>query len=188
MRARHARPASAPRCAFAGFRSPNVTVVAIRWYLHFGLPYRNVEELPAERGRGQPCPPSTAGASVHATAGRGCSALPVSGRRLLVHGRDPCEGRRAVAVRVPGQSTSWGRYIDVFASIRARHHGGPPVLRAHHQPTKRRDGDRRRPRVVVPAKLKALLPATWHRTDRYGTNRVEAGHGWLKARAATLPL
>jgi transposase, IS6 family len=27
-----------------------------------------------------------------------------------------------------------------------------------------------------------LLPAAWHRTDRYANNRVEADHGRLKAR------
>jgi transposase-like protein len=37
--------------AFAGFRFPaEVIVVAVRWYLRFGLSYRDVEELLAERG------------------------------------------------------------------------------------------------------------------------------------------
>src|SRR5881394_3436308 len=40
-----------PRSAFAGFRfPPDVIIVAIRWYLRFGLSYREVEELLAERG------------------------------------------------------------------------------------------------------------------------------------------
>jgi transposase-like protein len=39
------------RSAFAGFRfPPDVIVVAVRWYLRFGLSYRDVEELLAERG------------------------------------------------------------------------------------------------------------------------------------------
>ena len=39
------------RSAFAGFRfPPEVIVVAVRWYLRFGLSYRDVEELLAERG------------------------------------------------------------------------------------------------------------------------------------------
>jgi transposase-like protein len=29
--------------------------------------------------------------------------------------------------------------------------------------------------------LEELLPAAWHRTDRYGNNRVKADHGRLKA-------
>ena len=32
------------------------------------------------------------------------------------------------------------------------------------------------------AVLDELLPAVWHRTDRYANNRVEADHGRLKAR------
>ena len=36
---------------FAGFRfPPEVISVAVRWYLRYGLSYRDVEELLAERG------------------------------------------------------------------------------------------------------------------------------------------
>ena len=39
-----------PGSAFAGFRFPaEVIVVAVRWYLRYGLSYRDVEELLAER-------------------------------------------------------------------------------------------------------------------------------------------
>jgi transposase-like protein len=34
---------------------------------------------------------------------------------------------------------------------------------------------------VYPTLLEELLPAAWHRTDRYANNRVEADHGRLKA-------
>jgi transposase-like protein len=37
-----------------------------------------------------------------------------------------------------------------------------------------------------PAVLAELLPAAWHRTDRYGNNRVEADHGRLKARLRSM--
>src|ERR687884_621067 len=41
----------APRSGFAGFRfPPEVILVAVRWYLRYGLSYRDVEELLAERG------------------------------------------------------------------------------------------------------------------------------------------
>jgi transposase-like protein len=41
---------SPPKSAFAGFRFPaEVIVVAVRWYLRYGLSYRDVEELLAER-------------------------------------------------------------------------------------------------------------------------------------------
>ena len=37
--------------AFAGFRfPPEVILLAVRWYLRFGLSYRDLEELLAERG------------------------------------------------------------------------------------------------------------------------------------------
>lgn len=45
------RPALPPRSAFTGFRFPReVIVLAVRWYLRYGLSYRDVEELLAERG------------------------------------------------------------------------------------------------------------------------------------------
>jgi len=51
MRTHRPRPAPATRSAFAGFRfPPDVIVLAVRWYLRFGLSYRDVEELLAERG------------------------------------------------------------------------------------------------------------------------------------------
>src|SRR5260370_16824586 len=40
-----------PGSAFAGFRfPPEIVVLALRWYLRYGLSYRDVEELLAERG------------------------------------------------------------------------------------------------------------------------------------------
>jgi hypothetical protein len=50
------RPRNGPvavteQSAFGGFRfPPEVIVVAIRWYLRYGLSYRDVEELLTERG------------------------------------------------------------------------------------------------------------------------------------------
>jgi transposase-like protein len=42
------RPGSA---SFAGYRfPPDVILLAVRWYLRYGLSYRDVEELLAERG------------------------------------------------------------------------------------------------------------------------------------------
>jgi hypothetical protein len=50
MRGRPAR-VPVPRSSFAGFRfPPDVIMVAVRWYLRYGLSYRDVEELLAERG------------------------------------------------------------------------------------------------------------------------------------------
>jgi hypothetical protein len=50
MRRRHSR-VSASRSSFAGFWfPPEVIAVAVRWYVRYGLSYRDVEELMAERG------------------------------------------------------------------------------------------------------------------------------------------
>jgi IS6 family transposase len=49
MRTRRPRSAPVAYSAFAGFRfPPDVIVLAVRWYLRFGLSYRDVEELLAE--------------------------------------------------------------------------------------------------------------------------------------------
>jgi transposase-like protein len=46
MRTRRPRPSPVQRSAFTGFRfPPDVIVLAVRWYLRFGLSYRDVEEL-----------------------------------------------------------------------------------------------------------------------------------------------
>src|SRR5437764_384409 len=52
MRRRHRRQITAPPLsAFAGFRfPPDVITLAVRWYLRYGLSYRDLEELLAERG------------------------------------------------------------------------------------------------------------------------------------------
>jgi IS6 family transposase len=51
MRPRRPRAAPIVRSAFASFRfPPDVIVLAVRWYLRFGLSYRDVEELLTERG------------------------------------------------------------------------------------------------------------------------------------------
>jgi hypothetical protein len=47
------RDSSSTSCvpSFAGFRfPPDVVLLAVRWYLRYGLSYRDVEELLAERG------------------------------------------------------------------------------------------------------------------------------------------
>ena len=44
-------PIQQPNSAFAGFRfPPEVILIAMRWYLRFGLSYRDLERLLAKRG------------------------------------------------------------------------------------------------------------------------------------------
>lgn len=58
---------------FAGFRfPPEVISLAVRWYLRYGLSYRDVEELLAERGI----------TVDHVTVYRWCSGSPRSSSRL----------------------------------------------------------------------------------------------------------
>ena len=55
MRTCGSRSTLVARSAIVGFRfPPDVIVLAVRWYLRFGLSYRDVEELLGERGRGRP--------------------------------------------------------------------------------------------------------------------------------------
>jgi len=50
-RRRPDRPVRQPGSAFAGFQfPPEVILLAVRWYLRYGLSYRDLEELLAERG------------------------------------------------------------------------------------------------------------------------------------------
>jgi len=50
-RRRPDRPIRQPGSAFAGFQfPPDVILLAVRWYLRYGLSHRDLEELLAERG------------------------------------------------------------------------------------------------------------------------------------------
>ena len=113
MRRRRADPTVAtPRSGgVAGFRvPPEAITVAVRGYLRCGLPYREVEELPAERGIEMD----------HVTVyrwGRWFTPLFVEAARplaarpggRLVHRRDRCAGRSPVGATCTGRSTSSGR-------------------------------------------------------------------------------
>ena len=53
MRRLRAVRSQVDRSVFAGFRFPaEVITLAVRWYLRYGLSYRDLEELPGERGVG----------------------------------------------------------------------------------------------------------------------------------------
>jgi transposase-like protein len=184
MRTRRPPPATIPRSAFAGFCfPPDVIVLAVRWYLRFGLSYRDVEELLTERGIQVD----------HVTVYRWVQRF----TSLLTEAARPC--RHAVGdrwqvdetyIKVAGQwryvyraIDQFGQVIDVFVSPRrdaaaARQffqraigtmRVAPVEVATDHAP-------------VYPAVLEELLPAAWHRTDRYANNHIEADHGRLKSR------
>jgi hypothetical protein len=64
-----------------------------------------------------------------------------------------------------------------------RRQGRPPVLEQAIGTTKVTPVEVVTDRAATyPMVLEDLLPAAWHRTERYANNRVEAGHGRLKSR------
>jgi transposase-like protein len=160
-----------------------VIVLAVRWYLRFGLSYRDIEELLAERGVEVD----------HVTVYRWVLRF----TPLLAEAARPC--RHAVGdrwqvdetyVKVAGRwcyvyraIDQFGQVIDVFVSPRRDAAAArrffqraigtmrvePVEVAADHAP-------------VYPAVLEELLPAAWHRTDRYANNHIEADHGRLKSR------
>jgi transposase-like protein len=184
MRTRRPRPAPATQSAFAGFRfPPDVIVVAVRWYLRFSLSYRDLEELLTERGVEVD----------HVTIYRWVQRF----TPLLADAARPC--RHAVGdrwqvdetyVKVAGRwwyvyraIDQFGQVIDVFVSPRrdagaARRFFQRAIGATKVTPAEVATDQAR----LYPAVLEALLPAAWHRTDRYANNRVECDHGRLKAR------
>src|SRR5829696_4975486 len=184
MRTHCPRPAPAMRSAFAGFRFPSdVIVVAVRWYLRFGLSYRDVEELLAERGVEVD----------HVTIYRWVQRF----TPLLADAARPC--RHAVGdhwqvdetyVKVAGQwryvyraIDQFGQVIDVFVSARRDAKAARRFYERAIGATKLTPVEVVTDQApVYPAVLEELLPAAWHRTEQQANNRVEADHGRLKAR------
>ena len=94
MRPRRSRPVAAIRSsAFKGFRfPPEMIVLSVRWYLRYGLSYRDVEELLGERGievdhvtiyrwvqRFTPLLADAAGPCRHRVGGHQCPSTPGEG-------------------------------------------------------------------------------------------------------------
>src|SRR5215204_1361532 len=183
MRTRRVRPDPIPRSAFAGFRfPPDVIVLAVRWYLRYGLSYRDVEELLVERGVEVD----------HVTVYRWVLRF----TPLLAEAARPCRhtvGDRwsvdETYVKVAGQwryvyraIDQFGQVIDVFISTRRDATAARRFFERAIGTTKVRPAEITTDRApVYPAVLEELLPFAWHRTDQYANNRVEADHGRLKA-------
>jgi len=177
------RPARRPRSAFAGFQfPPEVILLAVRWYLRFGLSYRDLEELLAERGievdhvtlyrwvqRFTPLVIDAARPRRHAVGDRWFvdeTYVKVAGTWRFVY--------RAI--------DQYGQVIDVLVStkrdVKAATRFFSTAIRAHGEPAEvTTDRSPALARTIV-----ELLPATHHDTTQYANNRVEADHGRLKAR------
>jgi len=169
-------PSLAAPSAFAGFRfPPHVIVLAVRWYLRFGLSYRDVEELLAERGVEvdhvtlyrwvQRFAPLLAGAARPRRHAAG-AARP---RRRNARSRrvDP---NRAVRRR----AAPMGEHRDRRAAAR----GGRGDLRAATAGPAAHPGPVRRPRLTAPAVLSPTV-LEWSRlaTERYRTGTHSAHLG-----------
>jgi transposase-like protein len=184
MTTRRRRSAPVPRSAFAGFRfPPDVIVVAVRWYLRYGLSSRDVGELLTERGVQVD----------HVTVYRWVQRF----TPLLAEAARPC--RHAVGdrwfvdetyVKVTGRwryvyraIDQFGQVIDVLVSLQSDAKAARRFFEQAISTTKVTPVE-----VVIdkaathPIALDELLPAAWHHTDQYANNRVEADHGRLKAR------
>jgi transposase-like protein len=184
MRTRRSSPAPVPRSAFAGFRfPPEVIVLAVRWYLRFGLSYRDVEELLAERGVQVD----------HVTVYRWVQRF----TRLLAEAARPC--RHAVGdrwlvdetyVRVAGRwryvyraIDQFGQVIDVFVSSHRDAKAARRFFERAIATTKVTPVEVVSDKAATyPIALDELLPAAWHRSDQYANNHLEADHGRLKSR------
>src|SRR4030081_3629250 len=179
----HGRPVSVvPSSAFKGFRfPPEVIVLAVRWYLRFGLSYRDVEELLNERGIEVD----------HVTVYRWVQHF----TPLLADAARPC--RRSVGdrwyvdetyVKVAGSwryvyraIDQYGQIIDVYVSARrddqAARRFFVAALRDHGEPVEVVTDKAPALRAV----LDELIPAAFHNAAPYANNRIEADHGRLTA-------
>jgi len=157
-------------------------MLAVRWYLRFGLSYRHVEELLGERGIGVD----------HVTLYRWVQhftplvvdaarpARPTVDRRWFV---DETYVKVAGVWRYVYRAVDqYGQVIDVYVSIRrdigAARRFFTAALAGHGEPEEVvTDRAPALAHVIV-----ELLPAALHNTERYANNRVECDHGRLKAR------
>jgi transposase-like protein len=184
MRTRRPRATPVPRSAFTGFRfPPEVIVVAVRWYLRFGLSYRDGEELLTERGVEVD----------HITIYRWVQRF----TPLLADAARPCRhsvGNRwqvdETYVKVAGHwryvyraVDQFGQVIDVLVSARRDAMAARRFFEQAIRATKVTPIEVTTDQApAYPAVLEELLPAAWHHTEQHGNNRVEADHGRLKAR------
>ena len=170
-------------CAFTGFRfPPEVIMLAVRWYLRFGLSFRDLEELLGERGVEVD----------HVTLHRWVQRF----TPLLIDAARPCRhavGRRwfvdETYVKVAGvwryvyrAVDGHGQVIDVYVAVR-RNLGAArtfftTVIAGHGEPEEVVT-DRAAALANV---IEELLPQAFHNTVKYANNRVECDHGRLKAR------
>ena len=114
--------------------------------------------------------------------GRRRPALSPQCRRPLVRRRDLCEGRRTVALRLPGDRPvrpDHRRLRLTDGATRRLRAGSSRRCSASHGEPAEVVTDRAWTLVAV---VDELLPGAFHNTDQYANNRIEADHGRLKSR------
>jgi transposase-like protein len=166
-----------------GYRfPPDGILLAVRWYLRFGLSYRDLEELFAERGI-EVDHVSLYRWVQHFTplvveAARPCRRA-VGGRWFLDETHVKVGGAWRYVYRAVDQH---GQVIDVYVSAR-RDIAAPRTFL-----TAALTGNREPEEVVTDSAqalehvIEELLPAAFHNTEQHANNRVECDHGRLKAR------
>jgi IS6 family transposase len=175
MSCRHRRAVSVGPCsAFNGFRfPPEIIVLALRWYLRYGLSYRDVEELRAERGIEVD----------HVSVFRWVQCF----TPLLVDAARPCRhsvGTRwfvdETYVKVAGRwrcvyraVDQYGQIIDVYVSPRrdtqAPRRFFETALAAHGEPIEVVTDRAPALRAVI----EELIPGACHNAEQYANNRIE---------------
>ena len=181
----HHRNQSPPadRSAFAGYRfPPEVIMLAVRWYLRYGLSYRDVEELLAERGI------EVDHVTIHRWVQRFTPLLidAARPRRHSVGGRwfvDETYVKVAGTWRYVYRAVDeHGQVIDVFVSrrrdLRSRTNLLHAALLAHGEPDEVITDLAQGLETVI----EELIPDAFHNTEQYANNRVECDHGRLKSR------
>jgi transposase-like protein len=167
----------------AGYRFPReVIAVAVRWYLRYGLSYRDVEELLAERDIEVD----------HVTIYRWVQTFTsefIHAARPVRHAAGQGWFVDETYVKVAGRwaylyraVNPYGHVIDVLVSTR-RDAAAARVFFARalrFGPVPIEVVTDRAP--VYPRIVEELQPAARHVTERYANNMIEADHGRLKAR------
>jgi len=169
--------------SFAGYRFPaEVILLAVRWYLRYGLSYRDVEELLAERGI------EVDHVTIYGWVQRFTPEL-INAARPCGHSVGDRWFVDETYVKVAGiwryvyrAVDQHGQVIDVYVSKR-RNLGAArvffeSVISAHGRPTEVTT-DLAAPLLRV---VDELLPEVVHETEQYANNRIENDHGRLKAR------
>jgi IS6 family transposase len=167
----------------AGYRFPReVIAVAVRWYLRYGLSYRDVEELLAERDIEVD----------HVTVYRWVQAFTaefINAARPARHAAGDRWFIDETYVKVAGRWTylyravdQHGQVIDVLISERrnARTARAFFTRALNSGPAPVEVSTDRAP--VYPRVIEELVPAARHVLEQYTNNRVESDHARLKAR------